>query len=287
MFGATTGVMMRARHWLFLLVAVLAQAGCQSRAPDGMALAASSAGERPAARADGVLAHARCTPARGHTGALAGRTLPVRSIGDIRLAKGEVVLTFDDGPIPGKTTRILSILDEAGVRATFMMVGTMARSYPALVRKVAARGHTVGSHTDRHPNLARMGHKAALAEIARGERAVSAALSGSGRGMAPFFRFPYLADTRALRSALAARGTVVLDVDVDSKDYFRVSPARVLERTMARLRSRGRGVVLFHDIHERTVRMLPDFLAALEREGYSVVHLVPAGSGAGCPSPAS
>ena len=77
-------------------------------------------------------------------------------------------------------------------------------------------------------------HGAALAEIAKGERAIAAALSGSGHGMAPFFRFPYLADTRALRSALAARGTVVLDVDIDSKDYFRTSSAKVLERTMAR-----------------------------------------------------
>jgi peptidoglycan/xylan/chitin deacetylase (PgdA/CDA1 family) len=278
-----------ARRWIFLLAA-LALAGCQGgRETDDLALA-GSAPEPPApsqVAPDGVLAHARCTPRRtAGGGTLAGRTLPVERIADIRLAKGEVVLTFDDGPMPGRTPRILDVLDEHGVRATFMMVGTMARSYPALVRKVAARGHTIGSHTDQHPNLARMSREAALREIARGERAVSAALSGSGRGMAPFFRFPYLADTSALRSALATRGTVVLDVDVDSKDYYRVPPEKVLERTMRLLNRRGRGIVLLHDIHERTVRALPAFLAALKREGYTVVHLVPAGE-ASCPSPAS
>jgi len=277
-----------AARWLFLGVGAILLAGCEVAPQEPLALAASSpaaATVTAPARAS-VAANARCLPARGHTGALAGRTLPVSRVSDIRLARGEVVLTFDDGPIPGKTTRILDTLDRAGVRATFLVVGTMARSYPRLVREVAARGHTIGSHTDRHPNLSRMAHGAALAEIAKGERAIAAALSGSGHGMAPFFRFPYLADTRALRSALAARGTVVLDVDIDSKDYFRTSSAKVLERTMARLRSRGRGVVLFHDIHARTVAMLPDFLAALGREGYRVVHLVPGGAGA-CPAPAS
>jgi peptidoglycan/xylan/chitin deacetylase (PgdA/CDA1 family) len=221
-----------------------------------------------------------------HSGPVAGRILRVRRIEDIRLAEGEVVLTFDDGPLPGRTPRVLDILDRHGVGATFMMVGTMARSYPGLVRQVAARGHTIGSHTDRHPDLSAMKRSHALAEIARGERAVAAALSGSGRSMAPFFRFPYLADTPALRAAMADRGTVVLDVDVDSKDYWTSSPARVLSRTMARLERRGRGIVLFHDIHDRTVRMLPDFLARLEAGGYRVVHLVP-GRGASCPGPAS
>jgi hypothetical protein len=65
----------------------------------------------------------------------------------------------------------------------------------------------------------------------------------------------------------------VLDVDIDSKDYYSDSAKTVLARTLARLDARGSGVVLFHDIHARTIAMLPDFLAALDERGYSVVRL--------------
>ncbi|MEM8551890.1 MAG: polysaccharide deacetylase family protein [Pseudomonadota bacterium] len=214
--------------------------------------------------------------------ALAGRVIRVSRISDIALGPKEVVLTFDDGPLPGRTERILATLDRYGVQATFFVVGRMARAYPSSVRRIAQAGHSVGHHTDTHRNLARMGRKAALVEIARGERAVAKALIGSGRTAAPFFRFPYLAHTTALRRALAARGTVVIDADIDSKDYFKQSPSKVLARTLARLRRKGRGVVLFHDIHERTVRLLPGFLAALKKGGFKVVHLVPANAGR-CP----
>jgi peptidoglycan/xylan/chitin deacetylase (PgdA/CDA1 family) len=68
---------------------------------------------------------------------------------------------------------------------------------------------------------------------------------------------------------------VVLDVDIDSKDYFKDTPATVAARTISRLEARGSGIILFHDIHQRTVDMLPMFLDQLARRGYSVVRLVP------------
>lgn len=208
---------------------------------------------------------------------LAGRTIVVNRLSDIELRRGEVVLTFDDGPIPGRTEAVLAALDRAGVKATFFMVGQMARSYPGLVRKVAARGHTVGTHTHKHANLRNLSTAAAIGEIDAGIASVSAALvPGSGR-VAPFFRFPYLADTAALRAHLAARGIVAIDTDVDSKDYFPSSSEQVLQRTMQRLGQRGSGIILFHDIHQRTAAMLPGLLSELERKGYSVVRLVPGG----------
>ncbi|MEM0899873.1 MAG: polysaccharide deacetylase family protein [Pseudomonadota bacterium] len=199
---------------------------------------------------------------------LAGRTLTVQSIGDIQLGDKEVVLTFDDGPVGGRTDSILTTLDRFGVKATFLMVGQMASARPAQVRKVAKRGHSIGSHTMNHPNLARMSFDRAVAEIRRGEAPLRAA------GINPtFFRFPYLADTQALRNYLSRRGIVVLDADIDSKDYFKVSPAAVAARTMRTLRQRGKGIILMHDLHARTATMLPDLLRQMEREGYKVVHL--------------
>jgi peptidoglycan/xylan/chitin deacetylase (PgdA/CDA1 family) len=212
--------------------------------------------------------------------ALTGRTLMVDSIHDIVLRDKEVVLTFDDGPMPGKTPKVLDALDAKGVKATFLMVGQMARTYPAIVRQVAARGHTIGTHTQDHANLSGMAVNTALAEIDKGQKSVAAALVPMQAQPAPFFRFPYLADTPVLRQALANRGTVVIDVNVDSKDYFVSSPADLQKRGLERLDARGSGIILFHDIHARTVAMLPGFLDALEARGYTVVNLVPGKAGA-------
>ncbi|GGD16324.1 polysaccharide deacetylase family protein [Aureimonas glaciei] len=211
---------------------------------------------------------------------LTGRTIVVDSIHDIVLEDHEVVLTFDDGPMPGKTPKVLDALDAKGVKATFLMVGRMASAYPAIVRQVAARGHTIGTHTQDHANLTTVGLETALADIDKGRQSVAAALVPMQARPAPFFRFPYLADTPALRRTLAARGTVVIDVDVDSKDYFVSSPDDLKKRGLERLDARGSGIILFHDIHSRTVAMLPGFLDELEARGYSVVNLVPGKSGA-------
>lgn len=206
-------------------------------------------------------------------GPLAGRTLSVASAGEIALRAGEVILTFDDGPRSGSTEAILDALDRFGVSATFMMLGSAAVRHPELVREVALRGHTIGTHTYDHPNLAEMGNGAAMAEIARGEAAVARALAPIGHAPSPFFRFPYLAQTGVLRASVVASEHIVLDVHVDSKDYYKDSPETVLERTLARLEARGSGIVLFHDIQPRTVALLPDFLARLEARGFSVVRL--------------
>ena len=206
--------------------------------------------------------------ARPTTGSLAGRTLYVNSVADIRLKPGEVVLTFDDGPVPGKTTAILNTLSNYGVKATFLMVGSMAKSYPRLVNQVQADGHSIGSHTTDHANLAKVSFNSGKSKIRAGEKA----LAKSGVD-APFFRFPYLASTTALRQWLAQRGVTVLDVDIDSKDYFKDSADTVVKRTMARVKARGKGIILFHDIHARSVAALPAFLRELKAAGYKVVAL--------------
>jgi peptidoglycan-N-acetylglucosamine deacetylase len=202
-------------------------------------------------------------------GGLSGRTLSVGSISEIRLADKELVLTFDDGPMPGKTEQILDILDRFHVKAGFMMVGQMARNHPEIARDVSRRGHSIGSHTFSHRNLAAMNFDMAMAEIDRGQHAVSDAVDAP----VGFFRFPYLSDTRRLRSTLAGRGTVVMDVNIDSKDYFRNSANAVLNRTMAIVHAQRKGIILMHDIHARTVAMLPLLLSRLENEGYRIVTL--------------
>lgn len=207
--------------------------------------------------------------------ALEGRTLSVSMQKDIQLAKGEFVLTFDDGPRPGKTEKILNILDEHDVKAMFLMLGRSAQSHPGLVREVAKRGHTIGLHTHSHGDLTKLNVASALAEIERGQRPVVAALSPINKAPAPFFRFPYLAQNAQLRTAVKNSGYVIMDVGVDSKDYYSDSAEQVRERTLARMAKAGHGIVLFHDIHHRTVQMLPQLLKDMEARGYKVVNLVP------------
>jgi peptidoglycan/xylan/chitin deacetylase (PgdA/CDA1 family) len=272
---------MVSRLALVCVLSCIAMAGCASKPPSGSDAARTAygpvagqqslPGRDKAGSHDGNPAFAafRNAPGRKSFGSLAGRTLTVSSISEIRLADKEVILTFDDGPIPGKTDRVLATLRDYGVKATFLMVGQMASNYPAIARRVVAQGHSIGGHTYNHANLANAGYTRALTDIANGNAAVSR-VTGTPVG---FFRFPYLADTGALRQAAADRGLVILDVDIDSKDYFKLSPATLAANTMARVRAKRKGIILMHDIHGRTAAMLPMLLAQLKAGGYKVVAL--------------
>ena len=102
----------------------------------------------------------------------------------------------------------------------------------------------------------------------------AAALAPVDAKPSPFFRFPYLASTWFLQATLTMDGTIPLGVEIDSDDYFRDGPKQTLARLLARLDTQGSGIVLFHDIHPKTVLVLPLFLEALARRGYHVVQLV-------------
>ncbi len=194
------------------------------------------------------------------------------------LERKEVVLTFDDGPWPGTTGRVLDALRHECVRATFFLLGRNAAANPALARRAVAEGHTVGHHTFSHPLLSRMSLPAAEAEIDRGIAAVETALHG-GAGSAPttpFFRFPGFASSPALLDRLAGRGIVVFGADLWAADWNPMSPAEELHLVMSRLNAAGGGIVLFHDTKAQTAALIPAFLRELKRQGYRVVHAVPA-----------
>jgi peptidoglycan/xylan/chitin deacetylase (PgdA/CDA1 family) len=187
------------------------------------------------------------------------------------LAPGEVVLTFDDGPVPWVTKPILDTLDEFCTKATFFSVGDMAVSYPAMTKEVLARGHTVGTHTWSHPNnLKRLPIEKAKDQIERGFAAVALA---AGQDIAPFFRFPGLNDSDELLTYLQSRSIASFTVDVISNDSFIGSPQRIAERTLAQAVARKGGILLFHDLKRPTAKALPAILAGLKAKGFKVVHL--------------
>ena len=193
------------------------------------------------------------------------------------LAEKEVVLTFDDGPLPVYTNRVLATLAAHCAKATFFIVGSMARAYPETVRKIYNAGHTVGTHTFGHPRFfATVSHDNALAQIDDGIAAVGTAL-GDTRALAPFFRFPGLGRTPEAEAHLATLGIMTWSVDAHGDDWMKLSTAEVIERLMGRLEAKGKGVLLLHDIQPGTALALPQILAELKTRGYRVVHVVPSG----------
>ena len=195
------------------------------------------------------------------------------------LAPKELVLTFDDGPWPGTTDRVLDALKRECVRATFFVLGRSAAANPALVRRELTEGHTVGHHTYGHPLLNRMSLAAADAEIARGVAAVERAARGgaSATPATPFFRFPGFAASPPLLERLAARRMVVFGADLWASDWNPMSPGQELKLILGRLGEAGRGIVLFHDTKAQTAAMLPALLRALKARGYRIVQVVPEG----------
>jgi peptidoglycan-N-acetylglucosamine deacetylase len=193
------------------------------------------------------------------------------------LADKEVVLTFDDGPLPPYTNRVLETLAAECVKATFFMVGRQARAFPEMVRRIYNEGHTVASHSQNHPLIfTRLAKAAAENEIDRGQESIAAAL-GDPRALAPFFRFPGLGRSDAIEDYLAAHATMTWSADFLADDWRHITAQQVLTRALQRLDHKGKGVLLLHDIQPRTALALPVLLKALKARGYRIVHVVPAG----------
>jgi peptidoglycan/xylan/chitin deacetylase (PgdA/CDA1 family) len=188
----------------------------------------------------------------------------------------EVVLTFDDGPLPPYSSRILDILASECVKATFFMVGRMARAYPQVVRRVFADGHTIANHSQSHPfTFHRMGVDQASREIEDGFASIRAALGDTGT-VAPFFRFPGLLRQDAVERYLAAHGVSAWSVDFMADDWRHIRAQEVVRRAIDRLEVKRRGILLLHDIQPATALGLPALLAELKARGYRIVHVVPA-----------
>ena len=181
-------------------------------------------------------------------------TLPLRD--------REIVLTFDDGPMPAYTERILEALAGECVKATFFMIGRNARAFPEIARKVHDAGHTIANHTFHHHVLTNLSHTAAVGEIDGGFNAIRAAL-GQGRDVAPFFRFPQLRRSEPLEDYLNGRGIMAWSADFPADDWMRISSSTIIARALDRIERRGKGVLLLHDIQPATVLALPTLLREL------------------------
>jgi peptidoglycan/xylan/chitin deacetylase (PgdA/CDA1 family) len=196
----------------------------------------------------------------------------------LALAPKEVVLTFDDGPAPGSTARVLDTLKRECVRVSFFLLGRNALAHKDLARRELAEGHTVAHHTFAHPLLNKMPVADAEAEIDRGFAGVDTALYGKGGATpaTPFFRFPGFASSPALLERLERRKIAVFGADLWASDWNPMTPEKQLRLVLERIDSTQGGIVLFHDTKAQTAAMLPALLKSLRSGGYRVVHVVPA-----------
>ncbi len=188
------------------------------------------------------------------------------------LSLKDVVLTFDDGPQKIHTEAVLAALAAQCTKATFFSIGKMALGYPEILREVAKQGHTIGTHTWSHADLRKKKTGAeATEEIEKGISAVGRAV---GAPVAPFFRFPFLADSKETLAYLGSRNIAVFSQDVDSFDFkFGNKPEQLVQSVMGKLDKKGKGIILMHDIQPGTAKALPMLLAELKAKGYRVVHM--------------
>jgi peptidoglycan/xylan/chitin deacetylase (PgdA/CDA1 family) len=188
----------------------------------------------------------------------------------------EVVLTFDDGPLPKYSNQVLKILDDECIKATFFIIGSQAKANPEGVRKLVAAGHTVGTHSMNHPlTFDRMPLEKFEPEINGGIEWTSAAMTDPSK-LAPFFRIPGLMRAEGVENYLISRGIQVWSADFPADDWRHVSSDRVYQLAIQRLEAKGKGILLLHDIQARTVAALPKIIRDLKARGYRIVHVVPA-----------
>jgi peptidoglycan/xylan/chitin deacetylase (PgdA/CDA1 family) len=172
---------------------------------------------------------------------------------------------------------VLKALANECVLATFFLIGKPATEHPDLVRKIAAAGHSIGTHTWTHPDLAQLKPDDAVDQINHGISAVETVLHGAPttKPSTPFFRFPGFSSTPATLDLLQSRGIVVFGADLWASDWNPMTPEEELKLLTGRLEAAGRGIILLHDPKAHTAAMLPAFLRYLKEHNYRVVHVVP------------
>jgi peptidoglycan/xylan/chitin deacetylase (PgdA/CDA1 family) len=178
---------------------------------------------------------------------------------------GVVYLTFDDGPTPTWTPRVLDLLARYRARATFFVVGRSAATWPELVRRAYAAGHGVGNHTWSHRRLTGLRGRALVAEVGATSAVIGRATGARPRCLRP----PYGTVDAASAYQARALGLRLTMWDVDPYDWRRPGAGVIAGRVLGRVRSGD--VVLLHDgggDRSQTVAALRQVLASLSARGF-------------------
>ena len=198
-----------------------------------------------------------------------GRSQLVKMLSNTR----QVVLTFDDGPHPRTTPKVLEILRQRHVKAIFFVLGLQAAKYPALVKQIHDEGHLIGNHSYSHKNLAQLSDDKLRDELKRTSNLIE-----SITGQKPeYLRPPYGAMNRKVIKVAQQEGMKILLWTIDPKDWAQKSEASILHNTERQLgmtsgQLRG-GAILLHDIYPSTVRALQPLLDRLATHEYTIASI--------------
>ena len=187
--------------------------------------------------------------------------LPADSAADIP-APRYVALTFDDGPRPGSTERLLEELRDRGARATFFLIGEQAQMYPELVQMIGAEGHQVGNHTWGHVCLQDLNTANALAEVERADAVLQTILGPGDYWVRP----PYGLVDQAFIQQLSVP---VIKWSVDPRDWESRNTQAVVDAVMETVTDGS--IVLLHDIYDTSVEAAFQIIDLLEPQGYRFV----------------
>lgn len=176
--------------------------------------------------------------------------------------KGVWALTYDDGPHRSRTQAILSLLKRHGKKATFFMLAEKAKANPSVVQAVLDAGMEVANHSYNHPNMAKLGTSSLSKQIYTSSDMIE---SMTGRPLR-YFRLPYGSgqSKSTIRSMLADRGLIHVAWNVDSLDWKDKDPSSIYNRVASQMKAQGGGVILFHDIHQQTIKASELLLMAID-----------------------
>jgi peptidoglycan/xylan/chitin deacetylase (PgdA/CDA1 family) len=178
-----------------------------------------------------------------------------------------IALTFDDGPMPGVTDRILDELKQRGLHATFFMIGRRIAAAPDLARRALAEGHEIGNHTFTHPNLTRLPEAQVEAEIQKTQDIMSEML----QHRAIWFRPPYGALQQKQAALVAKLGMRVVMLTVDPKDWSLPGEDKVIGTVLTQ--TRAGSIILCHDVHRPTANCMGTLLDGLLERTFKPVTL--------------
>ncbi|MBV8642243.1 MAG: polysaccharide deacetylase family protein [Verrucomicrobia bacterium] len=184
----------------------------------------------------------------------------------VRVDQPYIAMTFDDGPSAALTPRLLDILKQRNIKATFFLIGQNAAANPDIVRRILADGHEIGNHSWTHPQLSKLSDDGVTTEISKTQDAIKEA-----SGFTPtILRPPYGAITARQREWIESRfGLSIILWSVDPFDWKRPGASVITQRILSQVRPGA--IILSHDIHKQTIDAMPATLDALAAKGYKFV----------------
>jgi peptidoglycan/xylan/chitin deacetylase (PgdA/CDA1 family) len=177
-----------------------------------------------------------------------------------------IAFTYDDGPHPANTPRLLEMLKQRGIKATFYCVGQCVAEYPEIAKRIVDEGHEIANHSWSHPQLSSMSEASVRDQIEKTHQAIKQATGIEPEDFSPALRSIHSPATQVGECRLRLQDILW---DVDTLDWKHRNPARTEAVALAETKSGS--IILTHDIHKSTIDAMPSTLDALLAKGFKFV----------------